>query len=604
MNGEKRISMLLLPLFGLMVACGDATTGVEPNAVEPASESGAPVAAAMGGLRVVTLGLNQSTVLSMSATATRTFWRTSRTSTSASWRTVDATVATVSSSGRVTGKMSGGTLVTASAGAVVDSFVVRVGTGPAPLRFSADSILLNRAGDSVVARPTDPRYAPAYSSLNSSVAAVSGAGVVRGVAAGRTSVQVTNLVGALGTLVVAVGSTTAPPSSTALSFGVDSVVLTVGQSVTKFPTGGTSAVTLTSRNTAVATVSQTGVIAGVAVGRASVLASSSTNTSAELEVIVKAAPAGTDPVSPPPPVTPPPVTPPPPTQGLSIAASVRRRTVGTGTVLVSSAIPLKAGVLAPGNGKNVHVIVGGVELQVYAEELKGRHADGTLRSVLVQFPYALTSSVAVAAQVVISSTPRSLADLAKPADDRADPAAVILPTDPTYLVTTDLVGPTVTAAEAALQLPTYGRQFDDDFVRYAEVLYTNYGDNWTENYYDRAQIYYAMWARTGNPLYWDRGTKLLLSWRRGYLEANAYGTSPHQSQVDGLGLHYLLTGDEQSRYAVTRITQIFTYFRSTIGLGTKTHGDIENRIRARVLMAHLWAWRLADNPTTLGTGSM
>ena len=82
----------------------------------------------------------------------------------------------------------------------------------------------------------------------------------------------------------------------------------------------------------------------------------------------------------------------------------------------------------------------------------------------------------------------------------------------------------------------------------------------------------------------------MLAYRIGYLEANSYGTSPHWSQIDGVAMHYQLTGDEKSRFAVGRVAEILRYFRDRASL--VGHPDIESRILARALMAQLWGWRL------------
>ena len=43
---------------------------------------------------------------------------------------------------------------------------------------------------------------------------------------------------------------------------------------------------------------------------------------------------------------------------------------------------------------------------------------------------------------------------------------------------------------------------------------------------------------------------MVLDYRRNYLTANNYQTSPHWSQLDGVALHFWMTGDDSSRIAV------------------------------------------------------
>ena len=302
-------------------------------------------------------------------------------------------------------------------------------------------------------------------------------------------------------------------------------------------------------------------------------------------------------------ITPPPVdtvkpptpTPTPAPVGDSvIAAQIIRLASGTGSTVVSSGIPFVCGQMPAAKLAGLRVVVAGADVPLYVERLSGQCPDGTLRAALVQFTAAVDSGKPVVASIVRGGVAASR--LAAPLSaQRGSPAAVILPSSPDYLVATQLVGPTLTAAQSNL-VSAEARQYETDFLPFADKLWATSADTWTENYYDRAQAYWAQWIRTGNPLYWHRANRQLLSYRRDYLEANAYGTSPHWAQIDGLGLHYWLTGDTLSRYAIQRIVPVFMYFRDRTGLALKNSGDIENRIRARVLMASLWAWRTSDTP--------
>jgi hypothetical protein len=157
-------------------------------------------------------------------------------------------------------------------------------------------------------------------------------------------------------------------------------------------------------------------------------------------------------------------------------------------------------------------------------------------------------------------------------------------------VSTQLVGPTVPVA-ATGGLGVAVTKYEADFRSFADHHWTLSGGAWTENYYDRALIYYAWWVRTGELEYWKRATTMAVSYLRDYLEANAYNASAHWSQLEGLEVHYLVTGDEASRTAVGRVGDLFTlpYYMSNLGDPT---AEMENRIQARTLMALLTAWRL------------
>ncbi|HEU5184776.1 MAG TPA: hypothetical protein VFU01_09430, partial [Gemmatimonadaceae bacterium] len=237
---------------------------------------------------------------------------------------------------------------------------------------------------------------------------------------------------------------------------------------------------------------------------------------------------------------------PPPGGGVSVR--VERLVGGCGAVLVSSGLPLPPGMLTKGNLSRVRVVVGGVERAVYLEALHGAHADGSLRSILIQFTDTLAFGAPRDGYVIIGQ-PRGTTDIARPTADRGSPAAVILPSDPAYLVSTGLVGPTVPVSTTT-SWPAVYQTYEQNFRTFADYHWNLNGATWTENYYDRAQIYYAWWLRTAQLEYWRRATALALSYRRDYLEASNYNPSAHWSQLEGQELHYLATGDDASRRAV------------------------------------------------------
>jgi hypothetical protein len=266
-------------------------------------------------------------------------------------------------------------------------------------------------------------------------------------------------------------------------------------------------------------------------------------------------------------------------------------------VLVSNGIPLAPGMLTPGQLSHLRLFVRGQEQALHVEPLRGTHADGSLRAVLVQFNYPLNFATPEKGQLVVGSV-REVPDIPRPTAPHTTPAAVVLPTDPEYLVTTKLVGPTITVIRALTTSPSV-RKYEEDFQKYADYHWNQTGATWTGNYYDRALIYYAWWIRSGNLEYWKRATALALSYRAGYLEANDFRIAAHWAQFEGLELHYLLTGDEASRYALGRIGDEFnaSYYINNLG---KRDGFMENRIQARTLSAFLVAWKLSA-PTRKGS---
>jgi len=284
----------------------------------------------------------------------------------------------------------------------------------------------------------------------------------------------------------------------------------------------------------------------------------------------------------------------------AILVSAVRLASGCASGLVSSGIPLAPGRLTASQLSQLKLVIGGVEQSLYVEALQAPRPDGSLRAVLVEFQYTTKAGTPIDGYLVLGQ-PRTTTDLARPTTDRGNPEAVVLPTDPAYLVATGLVGPTVTTASTAASDPpgSMVAKYEADFRTYADRQWNLNGAAWAENYYDRAMIYYAWWMRTGEVEYWRRATAMALAYRKDYLEANGYNASAHWLQIEGVELHYLLTGDEASRTAVGREGDLFNlpYYMDNLG---DVNGPIDNRSQARVLLALLTAWRL-DAPSQSGT---
>ncbi|HST62090.1 MAG TPA: ricin-type beta-trefoil lectin domain protein [Longimicrobium sp.] len=170
-----------------------------------------------------------------------------------------------------------------------------------------------------------------------------------------------------------------------------------------------------------------------------------------------------------------------------------------------------------------------------------------------------------------------------------------------------LVGPAIPVSTVEGWGGAFAR-YEQDFRTFAEQHWANDGAWWeAANYYDRAKIYYVWWARTGNQAYRDRADALALNYRTNYVEANNYGVSAHWSQIEGIALHYLLTGDEASRVAVGRMADNFAVPYYMNGLND-LNAEMENRMQARTLLAFVIAHQIgaprgdypADKPTWEG----
>jgi hypothetical protein len=245
----------------------------------------------------------------------------------------------------------------------------------------------------------------------------------------------------------------------------------------------------------------------------------------------------------------------------------------------------------PGNTARVMVVVAGQEQSIYVEALAGTHRDGSARALLIQFSYTVANGVPIPALLITGpSVTRTTPNRAKTPVTWTMPAAVALPISPNYLVSTEVVGQTVPVA-AAPTSPVVFPTYESEFVSYGNLHWATEAGNWTYNYYDRVLIWYAWWVRTGNPEYWRRGTIDVIAYRDQFVVPNSYQMQPHNALLDGLATHYLLTGDERSRYAVGRVATFFAQVW-TPQLDCTTCPYPEGRIQARTLLSHYLAWMI------------
>jgi uncharacterized protein YjdB len=499
-----------------------------------------------------------------------------------SWSSSDTTIATVAPSGLVTAVSSGTAVIRATVDGTIGSAaltvtvptVANVGVvlATSSLNVGQTTQATATASDALANEITG--LPVVWSSLNTAIATVSPSGLVTAVAGGTVSIVAT-VSGKTGsaTLVVLGGVTISSVSVTVPGTSV-SPGGTIQATATVLNSSGspiTTAVTWSSSASTVATVSAAGLITGVASGTATISAAAGGKSGSTTITVqgTTSAPAG----------------------GTHISLVVQRFDGLSGSTLVSNTIPLPQGLLSASAVSNVRLYVAGAEQSIYVEPLTALHADGSLRALLVQFNYNLTSAP-LQGELVIGQTP-GLPRLAKPTASRSAPNAVALPSDANYLVTTELMGPTVTSAMSASWGGSYAKM-ESDFAQWADYHWQRVGSAWTDDYYDRAAIYYVMWTRTANPEYWRRGTLHALSYRKDYIEMNSYQASAYWLQDEGIALHYLATGDSASWFTVGRLAQQFVgcvHPNPNCYVGSlTTYMDL--RDQARVLQSLYLAWRL------------
>jgi hypothetical protein len=415
-----------------------------------------------------------------------------------------------------------------------------------------------------------------WSSLSSGVASVDASGNVTARGAG-TALIVAMASGLADTSTVTVRQVPASieisPASVAMTVGMttqlNATVRDAGGSTISSPS-----VTWQSSSPSIASVSTSGVLSALAEGTAVITATSGTVAS-QAAVSVGA----TSTVSP---------------------SSIALRIVGfkTGNVLVSSGIPLMPGALKPADVGRVRILIGGQEQPVFVKALKGRHRDGSVRSVLVQFMANIGSSP-ISAELAIGSA-RTTTDRKEAAVSFTYgsplPAAVALPSSVDYLLRTGIVMPTVAMPSA------FNTKYEDEFVRQSDgrwpLFKADYdagtvGTGITPNYYDRALFHWAWWVRTGDAKYWQRAVYYMMAYRENYMRPNGYRVQPHNMQIEGFELHYLLTGDAESWYGVGEMADMLASPTGWLGRIDENIPDwMEGRIKSRILLGLLTAYRL------------
>ena len=223
------------------------------------------------------------------------------------WSSASTAIATVSSSGVVTGVAAGSTTITASADGVSANASVTVAAAGQPLPVMAPTTLtlpVGSAGNLTVSmRDPSGNTVPAtftWSTSNASVATVDVNGRVTGVSTGSATITATadgKSASALVTIIpVPVASVTLSPTSLALVVGQSGTVTATCRDAAGAPLTGRT-VTWSSSATGVATVDAVGSVRGVSSGNATVTATCEGRT-ASASVAVSPVPVASVTVSP------------------------------------------------------------------------------------------------------------------------------------------------------------------------------------------------------------------------------------------------------------------------------------------------------------------
>lgn len=197
----------------------------------------------------------------------------------------------------------------------------------------------------------------------------------------------------------------------------------------------------------------------------------------------------------------------------TIDAKIVRNQAGTGSCLISSGFPVPPGLVTEQiihDGK-VKVIVGGNEVSANVSALRGRHVDGTLRSMLIQLNSTMTQGEEIAASVIVDGGVRAYPDpqYKRPTLAIVSNNNVIVPTDKKYLVTTGITlrGLLPEGSGSATEESFYTIMANDRFDWLAAG--TNVAGMAS---YEHVSAIISFWARSGNIKYQKEAIKQVLEW--------------------------------------------------------------------------------------------
>lgn len=187
-----------------------------------------------------------------------------------------------------------------------------------------------------------------------------------------------------------------------------------------------------------------------------------------------------------------------------INAQIVRNQSGSGSCLISSGFPFPPGLVKEQMiiDGTIRVIIHGSEVAANISALRGRHSDGTLRSALIQFTGSMHQGDVLTAQVVVNGGARTMADpdYIRPILSIITNNNVIVPTDPSYIVSTNITwrGLLPVGAGTKNEEKLYTALAEDRFD--ALVISGNTGTA----RYEEVDGMLSMWARTGSIKFWNQ----------------------------------------------------------------------------------------------------
>ena len=202
----------------------------------------------------------------------------------------------------------------------------------------------------------------------------------------------------------------------------------------------------------------------------------------------------------------------------TIDATVVCNKTDTSQCFISSGFPLPEGLVTEQmifDGK-IKILVNSVEVAANVSALRGRHNDGTLRSMLIQFNYPMAQGATASAQVIVDNGVRTLTDPAyvRPTYDMVVNNNIIVPSDNNYLVTTGItLRGLIPEGEGSVSEERFYTDMAKDRYNWM-VAREDDPSNGTEGMasYDHVSAILSLWARSGEVKYQEEAVKWILRW--------------------------------------------------------------------------------------------
>ena len=249
-----------------------------------------------------------------------------------------------------------------------------------------------------------------------------------------------------------------------------------------------------------------------------------------------------------------------------IAVTLNRMSSGSGSTLCATGVWLQEGQLMPADIGNVLMTVGGTEVPIYAEALRGTYSDGSARVVYVEVNGGtMTRGTPVAANLVLNGTPGEsrltvsdgatrdtwldngvgydVSDADWDVAGHGTPPGLISPTSATHLAAACPWGPLIAASAVTsfTGYAGYNTAFDDTYVTTVKA--------WTGGIipaanYPRSIGLLRKYAMTADVQYLETAMQWLTRMRVNYWESNAFqAMTEWQQNSDSIAALYWMLRD-------------------------------------------------------------